>query len=77
MVEIYCLKCRKFTETKNVEKVQTFNNRQLLQGICVVCGMKKSKFISASGKGLSMTQSTVFHLKCTCRVTTSQDLAQN
>ena len=53
------------------------SNRQMLQGICVVCGTKKSIFISASGKGLSMTQSTVFHLKCTCRVTTSQDLARN
>ena len=43
MVEIYCVKCRKFTETKNVGKLQTSNNRELLQGICVVCGSKKSK----------------------------------
>ena len=51
MVEIYCVKCRKFTETKNVGKLQTSNKRQLLQGICVVCGLKKSKFISASTSG--------------------------
>jgi len=51
MVEIYCVKCRKFTETKNVGKLQTSNNRHLLQGICVVCGTKKSKFISASTSG--------------------------
>jgi len=50
MVEIYCVKFRKFTETKNVGKVQIFNNRLLFQGICVVCRTKKSKFISASGK---------------------------
>jgi len=48
MVEIYCVKCRKSTETKNVGKLQTSNNRELVRGICVVCGTKKSKF---SGKG--------------------------
>jgi len=28
----------------------TKNNRQMLQGICVVCGTKKSKFVKASSK---------------------------
>jgi len=51
MVEIYCVKCGKFIETKNVGKLQTSNNRELLQGICVVCRTKKSKFISASTSG--------------------------
>ena len=32
-------------------KTSNSNNRELLQGICVVCGTKKSKFISTSGKG--------------------------
>jgi len=50
MDKIYCVKCRKFTETKNVETVLIFNNCQLIQAICVVCGTKKSNFIS-SGKG--------------------------
>jgi len=35
-----------------VKQKTTKYNRQMLQGICVVCGTKKSKFISASGKGL-------------------------
>ena len=51
MNQIYCVKCRKFTETKDVKQKTTKNNRQMLQGICVICGTKKSKFISASGKG--------------------------
>jgi len=51
MNKIYCLKCREFTETRDVKQKTTKNNRQMLQGICVVCGTKKSKFISASGKG--------------------------
>jgi len=51
MNQIYCVKCRRFTETKDVKQITAKNNRQMLQGICVVCGTKKSKFISASGKG--------------------------
>ena len=39
-------------ETLNRKQQKTTkNNRQMLQGICVVCGTKKSKFISTSGKG--------------------------
>jgi len=38
-------------ETRDVKEKTTKNNRHMLQVICVVCGMKKSKFISASGKG--------------------------
>jgi len=51
MNQIYCVKCRKFTETRDVKQKTTKNNRQMLQGICVVCGTKKSKFMSASGTG--------------------------
>ena len=51
MNKIYCFKCRKYTETRDVKQKTTKNNRQMLQGICAVCGRKKSKFISASGKG--------------------------
>jgi len=51
MNQIYCVKCRKFMEMRDVKQKTTKNNRQMLQGICVVCGTKKSKFISASGKG--------------------------
>jgi len=50
MNQIYCVKCRKFTETRDVKQKTTKNNRQMLQGICVVCRMKKSKFISAGEK---------------------------
>jgi len=50
MNQIYCVKCRKFTETREMKQKTTKNNHQMLQGICVVCETKKSKFISASGK---------------------------
>jgi len=51
MNQIYCVKCRKFMETRDVRLKTTKNNRQMLQSICVVCGTKKSKFICVSGKG--------------------------
>ena len=51
MNKIYCVECRKFMETRDVKQKTTKNNRQMLQGICVVCGTKKSIFISANGKG--------------------------
>jgi len=51
MNQIYCVKCRRFAETRDVKQKTTKNNRQMLQGICVVCGTEKSQFISASGKG--------------------------
>ena len=47
-MDIYCLKCKTRTDTKNVEKVTTKNNRNMIKGVCVVCGCKKSKFISNS-----------------------------
>jgi len=51
MDKMHCVKCCTFTGTKDVKQKTTKNNCQMLQGICVVCGTKKSKFISASGKG--------------------------
>ena len=44
MNQIYCVKCCKFTETRDVKQKTTKNNRQMLQGICVASGRKKSKF---------------------------------
>ena len=52
MNQIYCVKCQRFTETRDVKQKTTKNNRQMLQGICVACGTKKSMFIkSQEGKG--------------------------
>lgn len=49
----YCVKCRKKTNTTNETSTKTKNNRPILQGICIVCGSRKSAFIGyKSGKGL-------------------------
>lgn len=50
-MEIYCLKCKRHTETKDVERAITKNNRNMLKGKCLVCGSNKSKFISITGQG--------------------------
>jgi len=45
MDDIYCLKCKKRTTTKKIEKTISKNKRPLLKGICAICGKKKSVFL--------------------------------
>lgn len=50
---MYCLKCKSKTETRDSANMKTKNNRYITKGICVVCGSKKSKFISNKiGEGI-------------------------
>ena len=52
MAELHCAKCRRFTETTDIKQRTTKNNRQMFQGICVVCETKNSKSIkSQEAKG--------------------------
>lgn len=51
-MEIYCLKCKKKTDTINTTQKTTKNNRNMIQGNCVICGTKKSMFVSLEGKGV-------------------------
>ena len=76
MNQIYCVKCRRFTETKDIKQN---NKKQPSSASRHLCCLRKEKvkIYKRKWKSLSMTQSTVFHLKCTCRVTTSQDQAQS
>ena len=45
-MDIYCVKCRKHTETTNLEERRSKNNKRMLTGECVVCGKRKNKFIA-------------------------------
>ena len=45
---IYCVKCRRKTDTRNLQETMTSNGRRRKTGICTVCGSKKSQFIAAS-----------------------------
>jgi len=53
---MYCLKCKRKTETLDINQVTTKNNRSMLKGVCSVCGKNKSQFVArnATGKGFSL-----------------------
>ena len=42
---IYCFKCKRQTLTINAERVRSKNNRNMIKGICSICGTKKNKFV--------------------------------
>ena len=44
----YCVKCRKDTENIDPKIVRTKNNRLIMQSKCSVCGIKKTRFVSAT-----------------------------
>lgn len=46
MTEIYCLKCKNATGSKNESIYLTKNKRKCLKGICIICGSSKNKFVS-------------------------------
>ena len=59
---MYCLKCKKVTDSTDLNEKFTKNNRRMRIAVCVVCGRKKSKFI---GKGLINKLPIELHLPAT------------
>ena len=57
-MKIYCLKCKIKTETNTTKQSKTKNNRDVVKGVCSVCGENKSVFVTAlrppTGKGFSL-----------------------
>ena len=45
MSEIYCLKCKRKSPTKDEKVIITKNNRKAISGLCTVCNRKKNMFI--------------------------------
>jgi Domain of unknown function (DUF5679)/Phospholipase A2-like domain len=45
---MYCVKCKKKTDTLDIVQVTTKNNRSMIKGICSICGKNKASFISRS-----------------------------
>ena len=43
---IYCLKCKKHTNTD--EEREEYKKRRILKGLCVECGTRKNKFIKSA-----------------------------
>ena len=52
---MYCLRCKKITDTDDIQFVITKNGRNMKQGTCPVCGMTKTQIIKNKiqpGRGL-------------------------
>ena len=48
---MYCVKCKKATETLNMQFAASKNGRNMKRGTCVTCGMTKTQFIKAQKGG--------------------------
>ena len=48
---MYCVKCKKATDTSNVQFAVSKNKRNMKRGTCVVCGMTKTQFIKEQKGG--------------------------
>ena len=48
---MYCVKCRKATDTSNVQVVVSRNGRNMKRRTCVICGTTKTQFIKAQEGG--------------------------
>ena len=42
---MYCLKCKRVTNTLNEQRIISKNGRPMKRGICAVCGKVKMQFI--------------------------------
>ena len=47
---MYCVKCKRNTDTLNLHHAVSKNNRNMLKGTCSVCGTTKNRF-SAGAPG--------------------------
>ena len=48
---MYCVKCKKVSDTSNEQLTTTKNNRRMKRGTCVVCGTTKTQFVKSSKGG--------------------------
>ena len=44
-MELYCLKCKKYTKNINPQVSSTSNGKLMILSKCAICGSNKSKFI--------------------------------
>ena len=58
---MYCIKCKKGTNTSNVQFAVSKNGRNMKRGKCVICGTTKTQFIKAQ-KGVSLLNKPINNL---------------
>ena len=49
-MKIYCVKCRKQTDTKHLKNDVTANGRPCVKGQCAICGTNKTRFVGGASK---------------------------
>ena len=54
---MYCLKCRRITETENITTAVSKNSRLMRRGQCVACGKIKCQFVKKEVAGGSFLNS--------------------
>lgn len=62
---MYCLKCKRHTNTIKKYTAITKNGRKILKGICQICGKIKNRFLGSSivNKALNILPLPEMHLK--------------
>ena len=45
---MYCVKCKTKTKTRDIQNVVSKNNRNMLRGVCAVCGTTKTQFVKGT-----------------------------
>src|ERR1043165_125852 len=67
---LYCVKCKSRTETRDIQNVVSKNNRHMLRGVCAVCGTTKTQFVkeppSKGGDLVSSLNSATSNIKLPC-----------
>jgi len=60
---MYCLSCRKKTDSENFTNHVTRNNRSQIRATCQICGGRKSAFVVKNSEPVASTQSQSFKLR--------------
>ena len=58
---MYCIKCKKATDTSNVRFAVSKNGRNMKRGTCVICGTAQTQFIKVQ-KGGSLLNKAINNL---------------
>ena len=56
---MYCLKCRRVTETENITIATSQNGRLMRRGQCIICGKAKTQFVKKGAAAGSFLKTVV------------------
>ena len=64
-MSMYCVKCKKATDTSNEQFAVSKNGRNMKRGTCVICGTTKTQFIKVQ-KGGSLLNKAINNIPSKC-----------